>query len=289
MFNGNHVVYIAGSYERKEELKHLADYLASKGCIISSVWLYESGRDEEANLGPEGARIPSLAVSDLEGVESADVFIVLSEGLTGAYRGSHLVEFGYFLKVKMMLRDDKKILVVGDTRTLFENEALVDGFFDSLAEAAHAVGSITGVSASTEGFKEYLEKLPVDYERYPLVKKGVTTVAKPQKKSYIKNKRHHLTKALKQSVIDAQVVMGNEVDVELELNDIVDVGGTMLTVVEDTNKPDEVCKGCYWNEAYHLTGQSNCIAPFMPCFKCTEEEREDGKSVLFAEVIPAPN
>jgi hypothetical protein len=95
--------YIATGLERGEEAKSLANALAFMGHEITYAWWEHGSVQTEGEL-----RIAEVAVSELDGVYKADLFIALLPG----GRGTH-TEFGAALVLRQ--HPFKKIVLVGPT------------------------------------------------------------------------------------------------------------------------------------------------------------------------------
>lgn len=107
-------VALSARFERKEELKQIADRLRSEDFIVVSRWL-ESSTGPMAE-GLKDAQRVAIAEADLHDVERCDVFaaFVESEPAPGYARGGRHVELGAALALC------RHVVLVGDaTENIF--------------------------------------------------------------------------------------------------------------------------------------------------------------------------
>jgi nucleoside 2-deoxyribosyltransferase len=112
------LIYLAGRYSRKEELRAVADMLNSKVVTVTSRWLYRGMSDDFPNMARED--VPSehqerFARQDLQDIREADAFVVIADPPRTPSRGGKHVEFGYALAL------GKEIWVIGPSETVFHH------------------------------------------------------------------------------------------------------------------------------------------------------------------------
>ena len=98
-------VYIAGQWDRREELLEFAFDLHDAGCNITSCWLWSNDDEYEEHY-------KEYAVRDIEDIGKSDVFILFTETeLT--VRNSRLVELGFALAWL------KEVIIIGPRENIF--------------------------------------------------------------------------------------------------------------------------------------------------------------------------
>lgn len=103
-------IYIAGAYQRKEELLSKAKELVSMGHQVVASWLVMP--DEKTDDFDTHAEDWSLR--DLEDIDQGEIFVAVTEEKESRYkRGGRHVEFG------CALIKGKKMIVVGPRETTF--------------------------------------------------------------------------------------------------------------------------------------------------------------------------
>lgn len=111
-------IYLASSYERREEMEANARRLKMDGHQITSVWI--TGLHESPEWNDE-----AIAVHDLDCIDSAFCVMCFTEPAdSNRSRGGRHVEFGYALS------QGKKIVVVGPRENVFYHLPDVEWFTD---------------------------------------------------------------------------------------------------------------------------------------------------------------
>jgi nucleoside 2-deoxyribosyltransferase len=107
-------VYLAGAFERREEMREVRNRLNAFGYTVTSRWI-----DILDDVNPIGAadlkdevglmRANDFAIADLHDVYDADLVIMFS----GGGRGGRHIEFGYAVAL------DKELIIVGERENVF--------------------------------------------------------------------------------------------------------------------------------------------------------------------------
>ena len=97
-------VYLSGGVVWRETFVKYARQLGRAGISCVSEWIYEEGESAPEDL---------LALSNLQNIRDADVFILFTEGLSSS--GEQNVEFGYALAQGLVP------IVVGPQYGMFQN------------------------------------------------------------------------------------------------------------------------------------------------------------------------
>lgn len=108
------IVYLAGRYSRKLELKALISVLAEHNIRVNSSWLDEPYSPQTGlhDVTPEFCR--ETAAIDIADIRACDTFVFFAESpLIGTPRGGRHVEFG------MALAYGKRVVVIGDHENIF--------------------------------------------------------------------------------------------------------------------------------------------------------------------------
>ena len=136
-------IYIAGRYDRREELSEYADILRDKGFIVDCRWLlgthqiHPHAEKVDVDKHPEhGVTLLArpFAEDDVEDVFSADTLIFFSEPPDShSKRGGRHVEFG------MALAQGKRIIVIGDRENIFHCLPQIERF-DTWDEFVKSIG-----------------------------------------------------------------------------------------------------------------------------------------------------
>lgn len=111
------IVYLAGPYSRRAEFVGYATQLADLGHSVTSTWLTcetQTVADDGVTLAGHPGALAMLARMDLRDLDESELVIVFTEPATVPVRGGYLVEMGYALGRK------KRVVVVGQMRTLFD-------------------------------------------------------------------------------------------------------------------------------------------------------------------------
>jgi len=132
--------YLAAKYEDKARLFPLATTLTKLGHVVTSAWLNEDKATEEAVyrvLAGEGSiedlhRTVDVAMGDLSGIRSCNVFIILSHKSSPSPRGGMWREMGYaYALVERGVIDE--IWLVGDKVSHFDH-VMAERWFRSCRE-----------------------------------------------------------------------------------------------------------------------------------------------------------
>lgn len=103
-------IYLAARYDRRNEMKSVAEVLEAAGHAVTSVWVYGLHDD-----------LPDLvsAVEDLDGVAEADCVVSFTEEplehAPWAARGGRHVEFGLGVAMR------KRLCIVGRRENIFHH------------------------------------------------------------------------------------------------------------------------------------------------------------------------
>ncbi len=122
-------VYLAGRYDRRDELRAKGNELEKIGYTITARWL--SAKEHEMQvLTP--IRNSEISAHDLEDIRAADWLVCMSEAGTNEYqRGGRHVEWGYALAL------DKKCILIGGEENVFHWQHGVEHFKDWAAFIAN--------------------------------------------------------------------------------------------------------------------------------------------------------
>lgn len=130
-------VYLAGRYDRREELQGYAARLAELGVKVTSRWL--AGHEcADADCSPEELR--RFAAEDLVDIYRADLFVAFTEdpATAGYHSGGRHVELGYAIAWGL------DVAVVGPRENVFHWLEIVeqfDTFDDFVAWIAEGVAA----------------------------------------------------------------------------------------------------------------------------------------------------
>lgn len=129
------VVYLAGRYSRREELRGYAADLAQLGLgEVRAAWLSgEHEWDGSQATGEELAVAQQFAIDDVRDIGRAQVVIVFTEapGAGGRNRGGRHVEYGIALAAK------KHVVIVGPAENVFHSLPNVPRFAEWQGAVAH--------------------------------------------------------------------------------------------------------------------------------------------------------
>lgn len=104
--------YLAGRYDRREELAGYAELLRAAGHEVTSRWL--TGEHEARDINPSYHEMTMWARADHENIERADVLIAFTEQQCGNYqRGGRHVELGIAIALA------KTIVIIGPVENIF--------------------------------------------------------------------------------------------------------------------------------------------------------------------------
>lgn len=98
-------VYIAGKWDRREELLQFAFDLHDVGCNIVSTWLWANENEQDENY-------KEYAVRDIKDIGDCDTFILFT-GKEVYYRSGHLTELGFALAW------GKEVIIIGPRANIF--------------------------------------------------------------------------------------------------------------------------------------------------------------------------
>jgi len=112
--------YLAGPYEKKQELADLARRIQQHGYEVTSEWVFNAvdpglaRLHETADNELPDDELADLATEDLMGIAEADVFVVLTARPDlPIYRAGRMVEMGYALARGL------KVCVIGPRQNIF--------------------------------------------------------------------------------------------------------------------------------------------------------------------------
>jgi Domain of unknown function (DUF5664)/Nucleoside 2-deoxyribosyltransferase len=107
-------IYIAARYSRKMDARVLSETLRLYGYGITSTWIEEPESPNVQLSEVSSATLTNYAERDIEEINAADVFLLLSDPSTEAHpRGGKHVEFGY------AYAKGKRCIVYGPTENIF--------------------------------------------------------------------------------------------------------------------------------------------------------------------------
>lgn len=132
-------IYIAGRFDRKEELRGYADTLTSLGYYITSTWLYGKHESDGECTTDE---LAAFAEEDLLDIMNADVLLAFTEDKlsSGYHSGGRHVELGFALGQGI------DVAIIGPPENVFHHHKDVRTFdsFDALMESRAAKASADG-------------------------------------------------------------------------------------------------------------------------------------------------
>lgn len=125
-------IYIAGRFDRKEELRGYADTLTSLGYYVTSTWLYGKHESDGECTTDE---LAAFAEEDLLDIMNADVLLAFTETPEIGYQtGGRHVELGFALGQGI------DVAIIGPPENVFHHHKGVRTFasFDALMESRAA-------------------------------------------------------------------------------------------------------------------------------------------------------
>lgn len=145
-------VYVAGRFDRRHELRAIADELQSSGWEVVSRWLYEdAAKPREGWVA--GGRAAEIATMDLQDVRTADVLIALTE-----HAGSPKGDGGRHVELGVALALDLRTVLVGPREHVFHCLTRIEQYEDwDAARAGLGVASGEDVSSSRQAARYPLE------------------------------------------------------------------------------------------------------------------------------------
>jgi hypothetical protein len=117
------IIYLAGRYSRRDQLRNVADELRRLGHVINSRWLETDwvSRPNKSSAAPPEYR-EKYALIDMEDVRAANCVISFTEAPGDGSRGGRHVEFGLAVGL------EKRLIVVGHRENLFHHLPGVEFF-----------------------------------------------------------------------------------------------------------------------------------------------------------------
>lgn len=124
-------IYLAGSFDRRSELKKIALGIVADGHSITARWLDSTNAHTgSSDDGVGGKDAQDFAVRNLIDIFGSDLVISLTHDANDPPRGGRHVEFGYALALR------KKLIVCGPRENLFHHlpQVIVVGDVEGLVD-----------------------------------------------------------------------------------------------------------------------------------------------------------
>lgn len=129
------VYYLAGRFDRKDELAGYARQIEAAGGRVSSRWL-TGVHDVASEQELTNEHLSEFAYDDLDDIAEADVFILFTEEPSVGYTtGGRMVEFGYALNSNSF----KRCYIIGPWENIFTRLNECEQY-DTWADFAEAMG-----------------------------------------------------------------------------------------------------------------------------------------------------
>lgn len=110
-------VYIAASWSRREEARELAEELEQLDVHVKADWLYERSKPAADN---KEKHLREMSYRDIADVRDCDVFVRLSDDLSGPFVPSHLASGARMFEHGLAMACGKVIYIVGGKQMIHD-------------------------------------------------------------------------------------------------------------------------------------------------------------------------